>query len=256
MNDPTDLIADDPWDAAAAADPGGARPATRAPGPNGWKAAALVTGGVAGGALAASAIWCVALLAVMANHENDLYSADYGDVYDGQTWDAFDTDALTLHLNASPAIQEHVGPVQFISMNEAYSYSDTAMGDEWYYDVSGESGSGRVRVRFVSQDTFSEADLTLPDGSVVDLALPGPGEFTDCFPDEDAVEMNEEIVQEAEAERDAAEGDAAGATQQEDALEELFEEAADAADEANEAAGDSADDAADESADDAAGETV
>lgn len=220
MNEPEDLFADDPWESPAAP----TRLRTQSAKPNGWKAAALVCGGIAGGALAASAIWCVAFLALMAQHESEMFTANYGDTYGEEIWSEYDTDALTVSLEASPVFTEHVGSVVTIGMNDAQSFSDDAEWDEYYYDVVGDAGSGLVRVRFETQTTFQEADLTLPDGTVLDLGLPGPS-FDDFGPPdafeleeiddvaEEITEQEEITVQEAEfgeTADEATDGDEAG----------------------------------------------
>ncbi|NNJ24853.1 hypothetical protein [Alienimonas chondri] len=188
MTAPADLFADDPdpWEAPApdtsapgtsapgtsTSAAGSIRPTRRGPAPNGWKAAALVLGGGLGGAMAASVVWCVALLGVIAAQEDD---EDYlFDDYGPTAWDESDTVALTSALNANPVVQEYLGTVTGATLNEDRSYAADVEYDEWFYDVVGEHGTGLIRARFDTQEHYKEADLTLPDGTVLplDLAIP------------------------------------------------------------------------------------
>ena len=141
---------------------------------NPWKAAALVFAGIAGGSLLSSVVWGVVLLvAVGANGGWTTFGPGFGGgMYDG-SWDESNTTRLAGVFGASAVVTDRLGPVSGVVMNEGLTYSADAEWDEYFYDVTGEEGSGTVRVRFLTEDTFSEADLTLPDGTVVDLDLPG-----------------------------------------------------------------------------------
>ena len=190
MSDAADLFADDPPVRDPFAPPrAAAKPRTEgvtldpdrvyyvpAP-PNRWKAAALILLGVVGGSVGASAVWGVAMIAVVSSN-GGFMSAYSGGVVMEDEWDAFATDDLAVLFAADPVVTERLGTVADVTVDENRSYAMDAEWNEYWYDVTGtnaagEPTSGSVRLRFLTDETFEEADLTLPDGTVLNLDLSG-----------------------------------------------------------------------------------
>ena len=146
--------------------------------PNRWKAAALILLGVVGGSVGASAVWGVAMIAVVSSNGGFMSAYSGGGMMLEDEWDAFATDDLAVLFAADPVVTERLGTVSGVTVNEARSYAMDAEWNEYWYDVTGTSAageptSGSVRLRFLTDETFEEADLTLPDGTVLDLDLSG-----------------------------------------------------------------------------------
>ena len=191
MSDAADLFADDPpVRDPFAPPPAAAKPRTEAvtldpdrvyyvpTPPNRWKAAALILLGVVGGSVGASAVWGVAMIAVVSSNGGFMSAYSGGDMMMEDEWDAFATDDLAVLFAADPVISERLGTVTDVTLDENRSYAMDAEWNEYWYDVTGtnaagEPTSGSVRLRFLTDETFEEADLTLPSGMVLNLDLSG-----------------------------------------------------------------------------------
>ena len=152
------------------------------PAASGWKSAALLLGGGFAGFTCASVLWAAAAVGIAAAGGFGLFEptwspdriADYGADADGE-WDDGEMAAAWIvdALADTPAVRDTLGGLDEVRFDEDRSY-DSEVWNEWYYDVTGPRGDGVLRVlldddALLPRDYVLDGDLTLPDGTVVNL---------------------------------------------------------------------------------------